>query len=340
MILSKILFTDLSINKLKWNGATAIYYDERLPAFGMRVGKHRKVFTIVQGKERKVTTIGYYPELSLQDARKKARIALLGEPSTPQSYPVAVESFLEAVKGRLSPDTTRRYRFYLQSFGFTSLDLTKADITQKLKVFDGKPSSQNHAYAVLRCFLNWAMDQEYIDRHPLIRGRAPNKTKSRSRVLTDDELRKVWRTTEDNAYGRILRLLILTGQRRIEVRNLKPEDVADGFITFHTKRDKINVLPITPLVQENLTLPFQFNNWSDAKRRFDEDCGVDWVHHDARRTLATKLAGMGVMPVVVERILGHAIPGVAGIYNRHSYISEAKAALILYEDHIRMLAKG
>lgn len=341
----QLSLTDIGIQKLQPAEKQVTYFDTNLPNFGIRVSLNTKSFIILYGTSRKMETIGRYPEMSLKDARIRARELLLEKsklatPFKDKPFPEAVLLFLEGVKGRLKPATLDQYRFYLQTMNFPKAvgEITKDDINEKLSHWDGKPWGQNYAHASMRVFLNWCLDQEYIDKHPLMRGKEPNKTRSRTRVLTDAELAKVWRCTEDNTYGRILRLLLLTGQRRMEVRNLKPEDVADGLITFHTKGDKINVLPVTPLVEENLVLPFKFNNWGDAKEAFDRDCGVEFRHHDLRRTLATKLAGMGIPPVVVERILGHTIPGVAGIYNRHSYLPEIQKALLLYEEHILKIA--
>jgi integrase len=125
----------------------------------------------------------------------------------------------------------------------------------------------------------------------------------------------------------------------LDLSNLSKPDIKDDTITFHTKGDRINILPLTRLVKQNLVdIPFQFNNWSTAKQRFDTDCGVDFRLHDLRRTLATKLASMGVSVITVERILGHSFGGVKAIYNRYSYLPEMKEALLIYEEQIHKLA--
>lgn len=340
-----ILFTDLSINKLQWNGDYTNYFDLKLPSFGIRIGKNRKTFIVVKGRERIASTIGHYPDISLQDAKKKAKFALISsDDAKPHvSYETGCKEFLEAIAGRVKPDTLAQYRRYLEFHDFLNLPPSKEEINEALKKFKGTPWAANYFHASLRVFLNWCLEQEYIDKHPLIRGRAPHKIKSRERVLSDEELGRIWRNTQDNTYGRIVRILMLHGQRRIEAKNLQPEDVADGLITYHTKGDKINVLPVTPLVKDNLVLPFKFNNWNDAKRQFDADCGVDFRLHDLRRTLATVLARKGVDVIVIERILGHANNGlnnVAAIYNRHTYLPQVQKALLLYEEHIRTVAKG
>jgi len=342
----RLSLSDLTIQKLK-SDKNQIFWDTNLPAFGIRVGKLKKTFVVSYGKERNVTAIGSYPELSLKDARIQAKRLQVERNTTtptyaPKPYPEAVQSFLEAQKTRVKPSTLEQYGFYLKKMAFKKNvgDLARGDVLEGLAIWNGKAYAQNYAHAALRAFLNWCLAQEIIDKHPLIRSKEPNKVRSRARVLSDEELGRIWRCTPDTPYGRILRVLILTGQRRMEVGNLKPEDVQDGTITFHTKGDRINVLPLTPEVSKNLTLPFRFNNWADSKDLFDNDCLVDgWVHHDLRRTLATKLAAMGTQIIVIERILGHSFGGkVFQTYQRHSYIEEMREALLKYEAYILKIA--
>ncbi len=341
--MAKLALTDLAIQRLKPQERQVTFWDTNFPSFGVRVSKRTKSFVVMYGKERRLETLGRYPDTTLKDARNLARGVLASKPdgACTQQTPFleAIVPFLERSRKRLKPATHVQYRSYLQTLAFDKAigDITKLDITKRLQIYDGKPWSQNYAYATLRAFLNWCLEEGIIDVHPLIRGRAPNKTRSRSCVLTDEEMGRVWRSTDDDTYGRILRLLILTGQRRMEVRNIKPEDIADGLITFHTKGDKINIIPVTPLMENNLIVPFKFNNWSTAKARFDNDCGVDFRHHDLRRTLSTKLAQLGVSVVTIDHILGHSLGGVVGVYNRYSYIKEIREALLLYEEHLRRI---
>ncbi len=348
--MAKMTLTDLALKQLKNEGKQVLYFDTILPNFGVRVSqKGAKAYIVMLGGEtsRKMKTLGRWPDMPLKEARMAA-VALLGADSTSESttgskhYDDAVEAYLGDVSRRLMGDTVAQYRRFLLVLNFdkTLGEITKADINQALKVYDGKPHSQNYAYAALRCFLNWCIDQDYLTTHPLIRGREPNKTKSRERVLSDKEMARVWRATEDTTYGRMVRVLILTGQRRMEVRNLKPEDVADGLITFHTKGDKINVLPLTPLVEENMILPFRFNNWADSLTRLAGEARVEFRHHDLRRSLATNMARLGVHDIVIERVLGHVVQNVKHTYNRYSYLPEVRDALLRYEDHIRKITSA
>lgn len=333
--------TVLRIESLSYQDKTRIIWDTTTPNFGIRIGKRKKTYVTQIGKNRKLVTLGHHPTLTLKAARLKAIQQNSSEPTNPQITPeAAISRFAEHSKGRVKKDTLNQYLSYLNHMELTTLNLSYADIQDKLKKWDGKPWSQNYAYASLRNFLNWCLEHGMVDKHPLFRKKPPNKTKSRERVLSDDEMGRIWRATGDSTYGRILRLLVLTGQRRTEVRNLRPEDVQDGTVTFHTKGDRINVLPVTPLMSEELKhLPFEFNNWSDAKARFDADCGVDFRHHDLRRTLATKLAQIGgIQVIVIERILGHSYGGqVFQTYQRHTFLAEMREALLRYEDYIRTI---
>ena len=68
----------------------------------------------------------------------------------------------------------------------------------------------------------------------------------------------------------------------------------------------------------------------------------DWTLHDLRRTMATRLADLGVAPHVIEQLLNHQNghkSGVAGVYNRSAYERETRAALALWADHIAALVE-
>src|SRR5207302_11256257 len=84
-----------------------------------------------------------------------------------------------------------------------------------------------------------------------------------------------------------------------------------------------------------------FNGWSKNKSALDKASGVqNWTLHDLRRTFATKLASLGVAQPVTEKLLNHVSglhSGVSGIYNRHSYWEEMKAAIAAYEAHLTQL---
>jgi integrase len=170
----------------------------------------------------------------------------------------------------------------------------------------------------------------------------------RERILDDDELRAVWRTAEaDGTYGALIRLLLLTGQRREKVAAMRWEDLDGATWTIPAEtREKGNagqlVLPELALEIINTqpryaSNPYVFagvgaahiEGWTRRKLRFDAKLeGVKpWVLHDLRRTARSLLSRAGVRPDISERVLGHVIRGVEGVYDRHSYAEEKAHAL-------------
>lgn len=243
------------------------------------------------------------------------------------------------------------------------------DITpQKVAgIIDGlleTPGEANHAFSAIRKFFSWARERRYIERSPCEGMRLPVKPRTRERVLEPDEIAKIFSAakTYPYPYGSIVLLVLLTGQRRQEIVGLQWQDidVLHGLITIPADRNKSNrphVLPIAPMANEIIeglprlgsnVFPARgapsntFSGFSKSKRAFDAACEVnDWTLHDLRRTTATYMAGLGVAPHVVERILNHStgtISGVAAIYNRFRYADEMRAALSLWERRVQTLA--
>ena len=188
----------------------------------------------------------------------------------------------------------------------------------------------------------------------------------RERVLTDSELTAIWQTCGEDDYGKVLRLLILTGCRRQEVGSMSWSELDPDAGTWtipatRTKNGRQHTLPLPPAawaiidsVPRRLARDFLFgvhsklgyNGWHDGKAELDQKLGdqvASWRVHDLRRTVATRMADNGITPHVIEAILNHQSghrAGVAGVYNRSSYANEVRAALALWADHVRSLVEG
>jgi integrase len=185
----------------------------------------------------------------------------------------------------------------------------------------------------------------------------------RERVLSDDELRRLWRACRDDDHGRIIRLLILTACRRAEIGDmtwdeLDPERGTFTIAAARSKNGKLHTLPLpaaavdiikaVPRMVSREQLFGQrshgFTRWHKGKLELDQRTGVsDWTYHDLRRTAATRLGDLGTQPHVIECILNHSSgfrAGVAATYNRSPYLREMTAALALWADHIRTLVEG
>lgn len=213
----------------------------------------------------------------------------------------------------------------------------------------GGPVMADRTLAALSKLFNWyqARDDEFIS--PVVRGmrRTNAKDRSRDRVLSDDEIRTLWTTAGDHGqFGAFLKLLLLTGQRRAKVATMRWADVKDGVWTIPTEdREKgnpgvINLPKLARDVLNGLTPvkdnPFVFAGTGKAalslgdklKKSFDEKSGLSgWRFHDLRRTAKSLMARAGVRPDISERVLGHVIPGVEGVYDRHTYEEEKAKAL-------------
>lgn len=358
----KLTLTDISVQRLKPGDRQTRYFDASLPGFGILVGKHRKTWFLMKGEDRKIVTLGRYPDMPLKDARLAA-MAEKGKALDKWSFDAqrGVQLFLEAAKTRVEPATYGQYEHYLSLFKFKGdvSDLTRTAIRRKLDDLADRPTAQNMAYATLRNFFNWLVACDYIVRSPIAGMEAPNKTSYRDRVLTDEELKAIWKATEPKEgspgwrkFCRLVRILMCTGQRREEINGLEPEYVSDFLHFPDTKNDFAHTIPVTPLVREHLDMvPFKFNDWNRCKKVLDKKMREHlaapekmkpWVIHDLRRTFSTNCARLGVPIHVTEKILNHrsgSFSGVVGIYNKHSYLKEMDDALMAHETHIRKVCE-
>jgi hypothetical protein len=179
-----------------------------------------------------------------------------------------------------------------------------------------------------------------------------------------EELKAVWETSgaSNPIFGALVRMLILTGQRREEVAGMKWECVSDDMTLWtipgtETKNGKAHLVPLSPDATAILAalapkqgearqglvfvgrLGTQFSGWSKCKADLDEDSGVaDWRIHDLRRTLATGLQRLGVRLEVTEAVLNHisgSRAGLVGVYQRHDWKTEKAAALNAWAAHVR-----
>ncbi len=369
----KTLLTDLSIRSFEPPAKGQItYVDRTLAGFGVRVSQGgTKTFTLLHGKERTLTTIGRVGVISLKDARAEAKRLLaeatLGKKrAIPISFDRGLTLFFKtldervktkALKERTVHDTKRLLNKHflprLRTDQLTEITTDKiSKITTKLH---STPSEANHAFAAIRLFFRWAKRRKYVEHSPCDGMEVPAKLPSRERVLSDRELAKVWRGADDTPFGAIVRLCILTGQRRGEVGALRGEyiDRKERTITLPpelTKNKRRHTFPYGDMTQAILeTLPkkgnlfpaegkpeHSFSGWSKCKRRLDKKLEeVDpWTIHDLRRTFATNLAALSAPVHVTEKLLNHVsgtTSGIVAVYQRHTYLAEMRVAVAAWE---------
>jgi integrase len=237
--------------------------------------------------------------------------------------------------------------------------LTKFDVLTLLDgIADrGAPIKARRVYAHAHRFFKWCVSRGIITSSPMEGLEKPGAERSRDRVLSDDELARVWRGAEDGPFGTITKLLILTGARRDEITSLRWDEIQGDVITLEgarTKNGKPHLIPLsapalallrsTPRIGDHC---FTVDGakpvaaWSRPKARLDASSGVKgWVIHDLRRTVATGLQKLGFTLQTVEAVLGHVSgsrAGVAGIYQRHDFAAEKREALEAWGAHVARL---
>ncbi|MCC3247429.1 integrase arm-type DNA-binding domain-containing protein [Methylocystis sp. WRRC1] len=252
-------------------------------------------------------------------------------------------------------------------------EISKADIHVLLDsmVDRGAPVGANRTFAQIRKMCNWALQRGLIERNPCDGLAPPSAEQTRARVLDDGELAIIWEAAGRIGFpfGAIVRLLILTGQRRDEVAGMRwaELDSERRLWTIPAERSKNRREHAVPLSDAALciieALPrfdsgFLFSagatppsGFSKAKPRLDKAVAdvpggeniPHWVLHDIRRSAATGMGRLGVDLVVIERCLNHvsgSFGGIVGVYQRQKYEIETRAALDLWAHHVGALVSG
>ena len=228
---------------------------------------------------------------------------------------------------------------------------------------DGKAAMAGATARYGSALFGWAIRRGSLSISPFERVPiAP--TVRRDRVLSDDEIRHVWKATEGpGAFNAIVRALLLTGQRREEVSGLTWSELDPGFSVWtlpaaRSKNGKPHVVPLSEemrtllraqprLSGTDLVFPGErgvFSGWSKSKARLDRRSGVSgWTLHDLRRTMATGLQKLGVRLEVTEAVLNHVSgsrAGIVGVYQRHEWADEKRAALTAWGEHVAAIVEG
>jgi integrase len=265
---------------------------------------------------------------------------------------------------RSARDIERAFAVYVRPrLGTRSIySLRRRDIVEMLDAVEdrGGPVMADRVLAYVRKAFNWrsSRDDDFVA--PIVRGmaRTTSKDRARDRVLSDDEIRDLWAALDRGrlppCYPRFIRALLLTGQRRNEVARAEWREIGSGIWTIPAARYKTkveHVVPLTAAAHELLgeakANGFVFSNdggrrplagFSKAKRNLDREIdesrkarGLEpmarWRLHDLRRTARSLMSRAGVPADIAERVLGHVIPGVRGVYDRHAYEAEKRDAL-------------
>jgi integrase len=243
----------------------------------------------------------------------------------------------------------------------------RADLARWLAAMaqDKGAITANRARTSMSAAFSWAMREGLVDQNPVVGTNKAAEERPRERVLSLDELRLIWRATEGPGdYNTIVRLLLLTGQRREEVAGMRWSELdldrAQWLLpSERTKNRRPHIVPLSAPALELLQVHPQrvgrelvfgegaggYSGWSRAKERLDarlarlrqgsagdpDGSQAPWTLHDLRRSFATHASEeLAVAPHVIEAVLNHVSgykSGVAGVYNRATYLREKTDAM-------------
>jgi len=360
--------------------------------FGVRVtASGARAFILnyrLRGREHRFT-IGAWPDWSalkaVREARNLRQRVDRGEDPLKDREPIAVTKSVSSVIDDFITRYVRNNEKPLRSAdqiqsAFERLvkprigkigvyELRRSHVAEMLdKVEDeAGPVQADRVRAYVRKALSWhaERDDEFNLHAAFVRvgARANPKERARTRVLSDDEIRTVWPLLgKAGTFGALLKILLLTAQRRDEVANMTFKEIgADGIWTIPAERYKTKRSNHVPLANAACAVikaqpkidgcdyvfpsgkKTPFSGFGKSKAALDKavlaklkkqgKAGAkaeplpNWTLHDLRRTAKTLMARAGVRPDISERVLGHVIAGVEGTYDRHSYADEKRDAL-------------
>ena len=364
------MITRLLPGETVWDGG----HRSAVVGFGVRRQRRDAVY-IVKARlhgQQKFLTIGRHGRWTPVGARREAK-RLLGliasgrDPAAGSDAPTlgaAARLFLERQARRLRPRSLVEVKRHLLVYAkpLHGLRVTKLDrraIAARLSAIEtaNGASVRNRVRASLSALLKWCIHEGWIDLNPVTATAKAADSPSRDRVLTNAEIKALWGALRDNQFGAIFKLLLLTAQRRTEIGHLKwaEVDFDRALIELPPERTKnkrrheiplsapaLAILRAQPRISgRDAVFGFDsaagFTNWDAVKQELSASAKltVPWRLHDLRRTAATRMINLGVLPHVVEAVLNHYDghrSGVAQVYNRSTYGPEKAAALSRWAD--------
>ena len=350
-------------------------FDDDLPGFGLRVLSGGRRSWIIQYRvhgRSHTSTLGRFGKMTAVAARAVAKRKLaqaeLGidpaqEKKTARSnaadtFETVGARFLKFKEGDVKPRSYEQIEAHITKHwaGFnprsvhqidrSDIALTLTEIAEQRGLY-----AANRARATLSNFFAWAMGEGIVTANPVVGTNRKTDEQPRDRVLSDAELAAIWTASGDDDYGSIVRLLILTGQRRDEAGGMLRSEVdLPGrkwtIAGNRTKNGNPHEIPLSQSAiailktamaregREDRAAVFGdgaagngFSGWSKAKAALDKriaekaaeaaeakprrgakangkaDAQQAWRIHDIRRTVATRMADLGVLPHVIEAML-------------------------------------
>jgi integrase len=347
------------------------YWDAGQTGFGLAVtaGGHKSF--VCQYRAGKLSRRMHLKSgLSLTEARKEAKailgsVAKGGDPlrekqkaagASSNTFRAVAESFLQREGPKLrSADERRKIfeRLVYPKLGPMQIDaIRRSDIVKLLDVIEDNsgPRMAHVTLAYISRVFSWHAGRSDDFRSPIVRAMARINAveRARKRVLSDDELRAVWRVAEaaETLFDRYVQFVLLTACRRNEASRMTRAELdgADWLIPASRSKNKqdhlvplsrkaLEILAKVPAIGKADGFVFThtgrraYGNFGADKAKLQARSGTaGWTIHDLRRTARSLMSRAGVPADHAERAVGHVIGGVRGVYDRHEYRAEKLAA--------------
>jgi len=361
------------------------YFDKTIPGFGLRVTSagHRSWICLYRHKgEKRRFTIGTYPQLGLADAREKAkevlwRAAKGEDPAAEKKRQRQAETFRDLAERYLDDhakvnkrswkaDRNVIYKDLIPRFGSRkAAEISRREIRDLLKSIAerGAPIQANRTLEIVRKLFNWAIGEELVENNPCDHIAKPSPENQRTRVLTADEIRRLWTALDARPpiFAAAYRLMLATAQRSIEVLGATHHEISDdGWWTIPPGRVKNKtehrvwlseiarreIAAIQPYNRGSLYL-LPSRNGGHLRRLHKTHARLckaseipDFEIHDLRRTAASYMAATGISRLTVAKVLNHKEATVTAVYDRYGYGPEIRHALDTWGARIEKIVSG
>ena len=403
----RLKLTERTLKALKPpNHGSQDYWDTTQKNFGVRITSSGRLSFFAFYRFHRIKrrmTLGTFPLLSLSRARENAR-EVLGQAAGQRDpakekllakrasvFAVLAAEYMEkhAKKHKRSWRSDARLlksELLPRWKALPVAEITRADVRAMLdQIVDrGAPILANRTLALARKIFNFAIEHDWPIPNPCVGIRRPAAETERARVLTPDELKRVWDAldAEDPFFAALYRLRLLTAQRGGEVRQMRWDqiDFERAVWTIPAEIAKNNHAHRVPLSEPALRVLESLRQWQDERRatinagrrkkawplqeasvfvfpssklvdrpiewvqrvnaRVRQTANVDFRPHDLRRTAATSLEELGVMPHVISKILNHRTQGVTKVYARYGYEREKRAAMERWGREVERILSG
>jgi integrase len=366
--------------------ADFVAWDDALPGFGLRLRGQSRSWVIQYriGRQQRRESLGDIRKVTLDSARtiartKFAQIQLGADPGAEKAkareaaavaaltLAIVAARYLDAKKDMLRPSTfkgaKRSFEVHFAPLADRPIsEIKRVEIAARLQeiIKQYGRTAAARARSALNSLFAWSLREGLCEVNPVIGTNDPGQgLQARDRVLSDRELAAVWNACREDDFGKIVKLLILTGCRRDEIGSLQWSEIDGEIMTIAATRSKNRkahalTLPSMALdtlqsIQRRDSRDFIFGQrgngfarWGYHTTALRERLGemVPFTLHDLRRSFRTGLGKLGVPPHIAELAINHTRSGIEAVYDKHRYEREIGSALAQWAAHVAAIIEG